>query len=325
MRVEDLPEAATLADDPPPDRRALFRGGEAGAAARAEFATMLYERGMARALSLAPLDMASDLGAALGRREMRRRAEKPSGRRVARNIALLRPDLDEAARAALVGRWWANAGRAHVEYPAPWRMMDGGRVTVIGAEKAREAEAERGQVCLAMTHLAAWELIGAVLPKLALRAGLFTVWQPEQRPHRNRLTEAIRRRTGFTALAPRPGAAKLVHALAVEGGQNVCLFIDEVRTGDVAFPRFGRDAPPSGNLAVLLKLAARSGAAVLPTQFHRDGPARFTLTVGDPLPLDPCWPRARFIAEGAAMLDAHFDALLRARLDEWFMLSEARL
>lgn len=93
-------------------------------------------------------------------------------------------------------------------------------------------------------------------------------------------------------------------------------------------PLFGRPPDKSANLGIAVRLAAATGANLLPIWVTRRQGARFTLHVAPP-PED--WParlaeaRAGDPAPAIHALNARVEPPVRAHLDQWFMLHELRL
>lgn len=179
-------------------------------------------------------------------------------------------------------------------------------------------------MALALCHLGAWETVGPIVPGLLGRPVVYT-WQPQPNRFHNRILWQRRRAEGTIALPPGAATARLLHRLVVEGRESVALFVDEVVDGASRFPPFWRPMPERGNATILLKLAHRAGAPVLPVWVLRTGRgARFTLHVDPPLELDPALPQARFVGEGRRLLAARLEPVIRANPDQWYMLCEMR-
>jgi KDO2-lipid IV(A) lauroyltransferase len=328
MRIADIPIADTAAPEPPaPPLRDLLRRGAAGAAARRFHVAQRIE-GWAQILAhelfrLLPPRLVSAIGAMLGRRAWRRRRGGPLAARMDRMLARF-TDLDAAARVGVVERWFENAGRVYAEYAVMTRVANGGTVRVEGLGHLRAAHARTGQIAFASCHLGPWEMTGALLRRFNEGEAVFSKWAPQADRYQNRIVWRRRRREGTVVLPPTPGVTRTVHRLFVDGRQHICLFVDEVFDGASRFPPFWRPMPDRGNATLLLKLARRTGAPVLPLWLRREQDGVLTLVVRPALPLDPALDEAAYLAEGRRLLAAVFEPVLRAHPDQWYMLSEMR-
>lgn len=330
MRLADVPFELTRPVEPvPPPLRDLW-----GAATARREAWRFHVHQPVQALGEAllhgamhrlPLDLASDIGARLSRGARRRMRGRPFVKRMARMLARLDSDRagTPAAQAALLDRWFENTGRAYAEFAVLHRLPSDGRVVVEGMEHVQAAIAARGQVALALCHLGAWETVGPVVPGLLGRPVVYT-WQPQPNRFHNRVLWQRRRAEGTIALPPGAASARLLRRLVVEGRESFGLFVDEVVDGASRFPPFWRPMPERGNATVLLKLAHRVAAPVLPVWVLRTGRARFTVHVDPPLALDARAPLRAVLDEGRRQLAARLEPVIRANPEQWYMLAEMR-
>jgi KDO2-lipid IV(A) lauroyltransferase len=230
--------------------------------------------------------------------------------------------LDDGPRAALLERWFENTGRTYAEYAVLTRLAASGAVRVDGAEHLRAAVAATGKVAFASCHLGPWELVCALLRRWDGGLNVFMRWQPQSDRYQNRIVWRRRVREGFVALPP--GPPRSMRALFVEGGESLILFVDEVVEGASRFPPFWRPMPDRGNATLLLRLARRAGAPVLPLWLRREPDGALTLVVRPALPLDPALDESAYLAEGRRLLAAVFEPAVRAHPEQWYMLSEMR-
>ena len=114
-----------------------------------------------RLVSFLPLRTIHAAGAWIGRRSLASRSR--SARYTAVNLKLTRPELTEAARAALLRETMEDSGRSVTEVAAIW---GGGAETslglvreVVGGELFEAALASGKGVIIAAPHLGCWELL----------------------------------------------------------------------------------------------------------------------------------------------------------------------
>jgi len=213
-----------------------------------------------RLLALLPLRTLQAGGTLLGRLALWRRTR--TAHHVAVNLAIARPGLDEAARAALLRETMAESGKSATEIVKIWGS---------GAERALRLVREvRGEalfdaalaagkgVIIAAPHLGCWELLNYWLCRKTPMAILY-------RPPRIAAVEGLLRKVRG-ALAPEQvraegaGVRTLYKRLAA-GGTVGILPDQKPREGEGEFaPFFGCEAL---TMVLLPRLAARTGATVL--------------------------------------------------------------
>ncbi len=213
-----------------------------------------------RLIGQLPLRALHSIGGGLGRLVLKRNNRTVQNTAV--NLRIVRPELDDAAQAALLREVMVESGKSVVELAKIW----GG-----GAERAlaliREVRGEalldaalatgRG-VIIAAPHLGCWELLNYWLCRKTPMAILY-------RPPRVTAVEGLLRKVRG-ALAPEQvradgaGVRTLYKRLAA--GHTVGILPDQKpRAGEGEFaPFFGRDAL---TMVLLPRLAARTGATVL--------------------------------------------------------------
>ncbi|WP_179478765.1 MULTISPECIES: lipid A biosynthesis acyltransferase [unclassified Rhodanobacter] len=223
-------------------------------------ADMILVYFLLRLIGQLPLRVLHRIGSGLGRRVLRRNNRTVQNTAV--NLRIVRPELDDAAQAALLREVMIESGKSVVELAKIW----GG-----GAERALELIREvRGEalldaalatgkgVIIAAPHLGCWELLNYWLCRKTPMAILY-------RPPRVAAVEGLLRKVRG-ALAPEQvradgaGVRTLYKRLAA--GRTVGILPDQKpRAGEGEFaPFFGRDAL---TMVLLPRLAARTGATVL--------------------------------------------------------------
>ena len=213
-----------------------------------------------RLLGRLPLRLWHGIGSAVGRLTLWWRSRMVQNTAV--NLRIVRPQLDDAAQAALLREVLIESGKSATEIVKIW----GG-----GAERALELVREvRGEalfdaalaagkgVIIAAPHLGCWELLNYWLCRKTPMAILY-------RPPRIAAIEGLMRKMRG-ALAPEQvradgaGVRTLYKRLAA-GGTVGILPDQKPRAGEGEFaPFFGRDAL---TMVLLPRLAARTGATVL--------------------------------------------------------------
>ena len=213
-----------------------------------------------RLLGLLPLRWLQAIGVGFGRLALRRHGRMARYTDV--NLKIVRPDLDDKARAMLLRDVMDEAGKSITEIVKIWgagaeRALD--LVREVRGEALFDAALASGKgVIIAAPHLGCWELLNYWLCRKTPMAILY-------RPPRIAAVEALLRKVRG-ALAPEQvraegaGVRTLYKRLA-SGGTVGILPDQKPRAGEGEFaPFFGREAM---TMVLLPRLAARTGSTVL--------------------------------------------------------------
>jgi KDO2-lipid IV(A) lauroyltransferase len=213
-----------------------------------------------RLLALLPLRLLHGAGALLGRLLLWRGGR--TAHNTAVNLRIARPQLDDAAQAALLRDVMMESGKSVTEIIKIWgsgAQRSLGLIREVRGEALLDAALAAGKgVIIAAPHLGCWELLNYWLGSKMPLAILY-------RPPRIAAIEALLRKVRG-ALAPEQvradgaGVRALYKRLAA-GGTVGILPDQKPRAGEgQVVPFFGRDAL---TMVLLPRLAARTGATVL--------------------------------------------------------------
>lgn len=268
-----------------------------------------------------PIDLCSALGALLGRGKLGRLSRPAAEARGRATMALLRPDLAAPDRIeASTERLWGNIGRLFCEFAVLPRILASDRARVADPALFDSIYADPRPIIWCFVHTGSWEVLGGqVANHRAVRAGrsiAAIVMPPGNRAHAK--VALNQRAYGQVDLIPMD--AKVWHRLAEKlrhPGGVVWLAADEIVAGVVMAPHFGRQLKPNGNMGKIIRLAAATGARVVPIYNERLVGAEFISHILPPLDI----PRGRLGSEGVleqvARLDAVFAPIVRKHLDQW--------
>lgn len=217
---------------------------------------------------------------------------------------------DEKTCRRLARETFRNYGRYIVDF---FRLaeIDAGewqsRVVIEGLDRLSSARARGRGVIVVSAHLGNWELGGALLH--ALGYPLWVAVAP-QGPRLERFLSAQRERRGLRAVPMGSAARVLLRHLAA--GDCVALLADRAFCRVSAkMPFFGRPAPlPRGPV----RLAALSGAPLVPAFFVRLPDGRFRLRIGHPIS-----PEGRTEEELAACLRDELQTAIAEFPTQWFV------
>jgi Kdo2-lipid IVA lauroyltransferase/acyltransferase len=268
------------------------------------------------AMRLVPIDVASYSGAAIT--YLTRRLYPDSELRARKAWSVLRPrESDPASVDAAMDRLWRNVGRTMHEYSILDRLWAAGRIEVSDIEHLDRARDQGKPILVTPVHLGNWEAI--------LVAGIASghrgsgIYEPPQNRFEHRIANAVRARYGARFVAAGPNSVRdAVRELKSRRGPFI-VYIDEFIRGRVQAPSFGRPLRPDANIAYAVRLAAMTGAVVIPAYCLRlDDSARFRVQFLPPLPLAGTGDRQADIAENVRRLDAVIASVIRAHLDQWY-------
>lgn len=235
------------------------------------------------------------LGEAVGgvlSRTMRARREVAS-----RNLALCLPELDDAARHALLQRHFRALGIGLFEFARAWwgsiAPLRRGLV-VEGLEHLQQARAGGRGVILVSGHFTTLEACGRLMCDHVPLAGMY-------RPHAQPPLEWAVKRGRLRYAAAMFGREELRPAIRYLKAGGVLWFApdQETRRGDSVFvPFFGR---PASSLTSTHQLARLSGASVLAFAHVRRDDGGYTLRLS---PAFERFPTADAIADTARVMHA---------------------
>jgi KDO2-lipid IV(A) lauroyltransferase len=272
-------------------------------------------------LRLLPTEVASAIGARMGRRGGRRRLE--GSERARALFRALRPGADAEAIEALLAAHWSHVGRCFGEFAGLHRFWAEGRIEIEGEAHLRAVTEAGRPLVVAGLHVGNWEVVHAGLSGLGIRFS--GIYQRLPNRFRMRIADAARNRIRQAggpgrALAPTLGAVFEAHRLLETRDSALLYYIDEYWEGRVHAPALGRSLRLDGNIMRAVRLAAATGAAVVPAYALRLGDtARFRLHFLPELPVGPAGQGRRAALADIAKLDAVVEAVVRAHPEQWFM------
>jgi KDO2-lipid IV(A) lauroyltransferase len=269
-----------------------------------------------------PISAASRAGATLGQ-FMGRRAHPAVAVRVAASMARLRPDLASNLKTfeAAQVRFWGHVGRIYAEYCVLHKMVPLGRVEIDDRTTFQAVLADGRPLIVPFVHLGNWETCGSML---ALSApGRVCALSNPMPPNRVQSQIALMQHARMPAKVLTFDATVWRGALQhlEQPGGILFVAIDEVMAGRVSTPSLGRPLDPHANVHKIVRIAARTGAIILPLYSQRLPGARFVTRVLPALEfqkqgrIDPDEQLARVL-----QLDRTYETAVLSLLDQWFGL-----
>jgi KDO2-lipid IV(A) lauroyltransferase len=275
----------------------------------------LLNTGLHVALRYTPIDVCSYLGSLMGGLGRRRMPEKDKQAHVV--WRRLRPqETDPALIEAAMKRLWRHLGRTLAEFSVLDRLWPKGRVEIEGLEHVAAARAAGKRMIMVSVHLGNWEVIGSVLVAHGY-CGAAVYEVPENR-FEHRIVRNFRKRYG-AKLVPQGSAGARAAFKTLAEMESMAIFIDEVRDGKVNAPAFGRPLPEGGNIVFAARLAALTGAEVIPGYCLRlNDRAQFKVILLPPMQYARTGNRKADLAANVAMTNALFERIIQQNLDQWY-------
>ncbi len=198
----------------------------------------------------------------------------------------------------------------------------GARVSVIGKERLRDALAAGRGVILVTAHIGPWDCAARFLAK-DLSADVIVVMLAEPDEAARRIHDAVRER----------GGVKVLHV--GDDPLDALPLLRHVRNGGVAAIQLDRPAPAGRSIEVELfgnkqhvpegpfRLAALSGAPIVPIFAHRLGYFRYEISVSPPIHV-PRKASARELQAAAASAAETMQSFISRHPTEWFHFASTR-
>ncbi len=236
------------------------------------------------------------------------------------NLRRAMPELDAAARAAILRATWDNLGRTVAELPhLPdlVRTPAGPGWEVEGEEHIRALTATGTPALFFSGHFSNWELMLPAAAKVGIK--VFGIYRAASNPHVDAIMVSLRQAALGPGVSMFPkGAAGARSALAhLRQGGSLGLLVDQKMNDGIAVPFFGHSAMTAPAMA---QFALRFGIPLMPGRVDRIGPARFRMVCEPPLPVAPTGDRAQDIFAVSLAMNQTLERWIRANPPAWLWL-----
>lgn len=273
------------------------------------------ERVLHHALRRLPISFVSDLGACLAWLKIRFIDPKVASK-ARENIRRHYPAMPEAEVEKLTWRFVDNVGRLMAEFSIVHRLASSGRIEFVGVEAPRANVGKVPTIALCL-HLGNWEVLASAMQMIGVPiASISEV--PDNAAHRD-IADATRGSFDVNVLPPdRNGVLSALSIL--KGNGVVAVFPDEKRGDTMMAPLFGRPPHIKGNLALVAKLARRTGAQIVIVHCERLEGVRFRLHFEEPFHMTP---DSDSIFADVARLNSLIEPIILRQLDQWYYLDDS--
>lgn len=233
---------------------------------------------------------------------------------VKRNLRMAFPDWSEDKVNRIAKASWESVGRTAGELPHLPKIhpYQGDRVEVVNASGLDAVErADKGAVFIS-GHFANWEVMAAVICRRPVDC--LVTYRALNNPHIDRRINKVRHEYGIGVLAPKGlGTRELMRALS--SGKSVALMNDQKFNKGLSVPFFGRNAMTAPGPS---RLAQKFSVPIIPMSTVRTGPARFRVTVHEPITLDPSLSGEAAVEDCVRRITKFIEDQVRAYPEQWF-------
>jgi Kdo2-lipid IVA lauroyltransferase/acyltransferase len=238
----------------------------------------------------------------------------PRLRRVGmRNLELAMPELEPGRRREIIDgvfRSIAGAVVAFAKFPSITKANVGEWIRYEGYEHFERALADGRGVLFATAHLGNWEL--SAFAHALMSAPMHVVVRPLDNARVDALVEARRALSGNRIIGKKDFARSILHALRNNEAVGILIDQNSGLDGGVFVNFFGI---PACTGSAFTKLAARSGAAVMPGfALWSEQEQKHILRFYPPVPM------TGDVGRDTQALHAHLESVIREYPDQWLWI-----
>jgi lauroyl/myristoyl acyltransferase len=220
---------------------------------------------------------------------------------------------------------WRNIGRTFAEFSVLPRIVREQRVRFGQEGLLRDLVTDPRPLIACFVHLGNWEAMGAALvlhPAVARHRKMTAVVALPQNPAHAMIAKRQHDWLSIQMLHAGPGIWRSALNALRQPNAVLWVAIDNSQGGDVGAPRLGVPRETNGNLSKIVRLAAATGAVVVPMYCERLQGAHFAAHILTPHEV----PRGRLdetaLRHEIDRLDLVFDPLVRQHVTQWYMAVE---
>lgn len=263
------------------------------------------------AMRLLPVDVVSDIGAAL----LTTIGPLTSIQKVVdKNLDIAFPEKDAAWRKRIIRAQWDNLGRTFAEFAIMDKItVANGRIVVENGERLEEVKRDNKPVVFISGHFSNWEVMPSVIMEYDVRCVI--TYRAANNPYVDERIRVGRARYGVKLFAPKGGDGAKEMLLRMDEGESVALMNDQKFNRGVSTPFFNSrvDTAPGPT-----RLAMRHGTVLQPMSVHRLRKARFKVLVHEPITVENTGNRGGDIDATVCKISAFIEDIVRQYPEEWF-------
>jgi KDO2-lipid IV(A) lauroyltransferase len=276
-----------------------------------------------RLMQVAPVETCSALGAELGV-WLGQRSDRASDVRAKALLQRLHPEAPAAVIEQQARELWRNIGCTFAEFSVLPRIIAEQRVTIAPDATIERIAPDPRPVIVCFVHLGNWEVLGAALsshPTVMAHRRMSAVIAPPANPARAAIAARLRGMLSVEQLTIGPGVWRTVLNRLRQPFGTVWLAADAAE-GGVDTPLFHRPPRADRTLGKIVRLAASTGALIVPAYCERLPGVRFVAHVMEPYEVRAGVVDTADLLQGVADLNALFDTPVRRLATQWYMAIE---
>ena len=273
----------------------------------------------AQCLGYLPVDITSDIGVFLGKRQASKsiRAKRLWIDRLRNNLHHLCGIDDPYEREQRLVAFIGRIGRLYAEYMILHKIVRQGRLEIVGQDILNAIDKP---VIITSCHLSNWELVGHLIT--CLQRPCVDLYLTPESPVKEQLALAARQQWSST-LEHIPASTHCLRPInkALSKGSNFLIFVDEMSDGYVVAPNLGRTIDYAGNRWFAARLAVKHNIDILPAYVLPNGKGHYKAVV-EPM-IQPSKLQGSEVAKAriiADQLDDLFNQCISKNLEHWYWL-----
>lgn len=283
----------------------------------------LRDLALHRLMQVLSVEACSALGAELAP-WLGQRANPDDNARAGALLRRLQRERDERAIAQELRLLWRNIGRTFAEFSVLPRIIRERRITISSEDVLWRIAPDPRPIIVCAVHLGNWEALGAALaqhPAFLTHREMSFVVAPPADPTRAAIAARLRGMLPAEQLLAGPSVWRAVLTRLRRPYGTVWLTADGAE-GGVDTPLFGRVPRASGTLGKIIRMAASTGALILPVYCERLAGARFVAHILEPFEVPAGAAEPVELLRQITRLDNEFDAPVRRLVSQWYMAIE---
>lgn len=235
-----------------------------------------------------------------------------------RNMQLAMPEMTPKQVASEIGAMFTHLGILAMDILRQKRFYDEPDLSRYfefeNLESLQQAHAEGKGVLLLTGHFGNWEAGSCFLPRLGFPTAFIA--KQMKNPRMNAFIKATREQGGSEMIDARHGARRILKALREQ--KVVCVLLDQHHRDGIVVDFFGRPAQTS---TMLVQLAMKTGASVVPAFTLRTDDDRYRTSFGQPIHFSSSSDDA-LLKERTQLCNDIIEDAVRSKPSQWFWLHD---
>ena len=283
----------------------------------AQWAAEARDLALHHVMRVLPTETCSELGARLGD-SIGRKGHPGLEARGRMVLARLRRDFkDPTALDAATSRLWEGVGRVAAEFSVLRRFEREGRIRETQPGMLQALLENPAPVIFCFLHIGNWEVALMRVARLAPGRMIVVAMIPEN-PAQTRIVGRWRASLRTEVRWMNPGIWRPVLQRLRQPGGLAFIAGDEPDAASIGAPFFGRPPRINGNLGKMVRLAAATGARIVPIYAERRPGVRFAIHTLEPVEIAAADSDDEVLA-AVLRINALIEPVVRDLADQWLV------